>query len=330
MESGRALQSLLESVALEELELSGIGVWRPLSWTARSLRKMHSLRKLSYTHYSQPLTQHTTSDERALIADHLNNLLMALADCPTLTTLRVDHQYHALYLHQGRWYENSGRLRQVQLTPAPLYMAPHPALRELSLPEMPLLLAEQSPAFTLPALRRLHVTSESSQLWGHGEDMHGIVRSGALFADFADTLAEMPKLRSLTLPRITLPVTDATQEQFTSALVASGKKLQELSITVSTQGVSSMAILQNLQWLTGIAALLPEMRHIRISHPYTCGSPEIWSHDFVSFATHAQSVERANPRCLVTVTGTIKALLEHMQRVVPNLEALPNNIEFLP
>jgi hypothetical protein len=293
---------------------------------------MHSLRKLTYTHYSQPLTQHTTSDERALFSDHINNLLMSLADCPTLTSLRVDHQYHALYIHQGRWYENSGRLRQVQLRPAPLYMAPHPALRELSLPEIPLLLVseQEKAAFTLPALRRLHITSENSRLWGHGEDMHGIVCSGALFDDFADTLAEMPKLRSLTLPRITLPATDATQEQFTSALVASGKRLQELSITVFPGGGSSMDTMQNLQWITGIAALLPEMRHIRIAHPYTCGTSQIWASDYRSFVTHMRSVEQANPRCLFTMTGTIKESLEQVQSEVPSLEALPSNIEFLP
>jgi hypothetical protein len=328
MESGRALQTLLESVALEELELCGVAVWRPLSWTARALRKMHSLRKLTYTHYSQPLTQNTTSDERALLADHINNLLMSLADCPTLTELRVDHQYHSLYIHPGQWYENSGRLRAVQLTPAPLYMAPHPALRELWLPDVPLLLAKQSPASVLPALKKLHLTSENSRLWGHGEDMHNIIRSGALFSDFADTLAEMPKLRSLTLPSIILPATDATQQQFTAALVASGKRLQELSITVSTRG--GIGTLLQLRWITGIAALLPEMHHIRIAHPYTCGTLQIWASDYDSFVTHMRSVEQANPRCIITVTGAIKAPLEQVQIEVPSLEVLPSNIEFLP
>jgi hypothetical protein len=332
METGSALQHLLQTAKLEVLELWGASIWRPLSWVVRALPHMHHLQRLSYTHYSQSLSQYTSIDERAQLADHLSNLLLAAPECPTLTTLHVKHRITDGVIPSGDWPDQAPEaLLTTQLWPPHLYTPPHPVLRELWLPELPLFINTSQPSTpTLPAIRHLRITSEHSRLWGHHEAADGTIRSGSLADDFAMILSQMPHLCTLALPRITLPAQETTSQQFTSALSAV-PNLLELSIEVWDQ--PSTRNLEHMQWIIVVAAVFPQMRNINIIHYCTNQSGySIWESDYRGFVPIVQRIAQINPECRITISGEIHRFVKRCQDFTPSadLPPLPDNIRFLP
>jgi hypothetical protein len=333
METGCALQHLLQTVRIETLELWGMCMWRPLPWIARALPRMHSLQRLIYMHYSQPLTQYTTSDERALLSDHLSNLLLATSECPTLTVLHINHLYSAPSIISDMWHVDPPRLKMAQLTPPRSYMAPHPALRELWLPDLPLLAAPQGSASELlPAIENFRIMSEDSRLWGHREDVHGIVEFSTLDNGFAALLQQMPRLHTLTLPRIIMR-SHTNHPDFATTLTQL-QNLRELNMSVCDQG-SLHEPLRRLEWIIDIAAACPQIRSIVID--YICGMGfcgmaffGMSMESYELFMTRVRSVAQVNPECNIVITGVLHEMIDKLHRHPPYPAPIPRNVKFVP
>jgi hypothetical protein len=349
---GIALQKFLESAALREFEIWGAGIFSTLPWLVRALPHMTELASLTYNHYSEPVTEHTTSSERALLADQLSTLLMELPRCPTLTALYIDNQYNTTLFgvkngpvhtpirvrHLPSYIRWPVHLTTQQRLPPRLCMLPHPNLRELHIPEMPLFAGVPESAQALPTLERFSITSDDSRLWNHMEAsmiLNPVVEPGILSSAFAETLDQMQGLRSIVLPQLVLPEDwrEKMYRQFcTVAITDTLSKLTNLaSLQLSVWDRRVVNTLYRLRWIIAIPDACRQLRSIIVTHACADGKLlEIYPDEYAEFLDRVRGCGQRNPECNITIHGDVHQALQRMYAKHNYTQQLPSTLTILP